>query len=137
MSMRHLVLLTLIFLVVIPTASAQEQAMGLTVADAKLGKAVENRELSQETAAFELNERAYLWLRITGGPADSITVTWKTGENTYESKLNVGGNPWRTWSYKTCYVAGPWTVTVRDALGNVLKELSFTVGETAKPEMKQ
>lgn len=117
-------------------ALAQEQAKGLEVAEAKLGKGVENRTITEETTTFALNDRAYLWLRLTGGPSDSITVTWKTGENTYESKLNVGGNPWRTWSYKTCYVAGPWTVTVTDAQGTVLKELSFTV-EEAKKEMQQ
>lgn len=135
--MKHLIFLFTFLLVSVPCA-AQEQAMekGLEVAEAKLGKSVENRELAEETTTFALNDRAYLWMRVTGGPADSITVTWKTGENTYESKLNIGGSPWRTWSYKTCYVAGPWTVTITDAQGTVLKELSFTV-EEAKQEMKQ
>jgi len=39
----------------------------------------------------------------------------------------VGGNPWRTWSSKTAFKAGDWTVTVTDAGGNTLKELKFTV----------
>ena len=136
--MKHLIVLFVILFVAVPCAIAQEKAMekGLEVAEAKLGKTVENRELSDETTTFALNDRAYLWLRVVGGPADSITVTWKTGDQSYESRLNIGGSPWRTWSYKTCYVAGPWTVTVTDAQGTVLKELSFTV-EEAKQEMKQ
>ncbi|MEX1139885.1 MAG: DUF2914 domain-containing protein [Bacteroidota bacterium] len=135
--MKHLIILFAFVFAAVPCA-AQEQAMdkGLEVTEAKLGKSVENRELAEETATFALNDRAYLWMRVTGGPADSISVTWKTGENTHESKLNIGGSPWRTWSYKTCYVAGPWTVTVTDAQGTVLKELTFTV-EDAKQEMKQ
>lgn len=135
--MKHLVMFFVMVFVAVPCV-AQEQAMekGLEVAEAKLGKSVENRELTDATATFSLNDRAYLWLRVVGGPADSLTVTWKTGDQTYESKLNIGGSPWRTWSYKTCYVAGPWTVTVTDAQGTVLKELSFTV-EQAQQEMKQ
>ena len=135
--MKHFIILFVMLFVAVP-CMAQEQAAekGLEVAEAKLGKGVENRVLTDETATFTLNDRAYLWLRLTGGPADSITVTWKTGDNSYESRLNVGGNPWRTWSYKTCYVAGPWTVTVTNAQGTILKEMSFTV-EEAKQEMKQ
>lgn len=135
--MKHLVMFFVLVFVAVP-CFAQEQAMekGLEVAEAKLGKSVENRELTDTTTTFSLNDRAYLWLRVVGGPADSLTVTWKTGDQSYESKLNIGGSPWRTWSYKTCYVAGPWTVTVTDAQGTVLKELRFTV-EEAQQEMKQ
>jgi hypothetical protein len=135
--MKHLIMLFLMVFVAVPCL-AQEQAMekGLEIAEAKLGKSVENRELADTTTTFSLNDRAYLWLRVIGGPADSLTVTWKTGDQSYESKLNIGGSPWRTWSYKTCYVAGPWTVTVSDAQGTVLKELGFTVEETPQ-EMKQ
>ncbi|MEX2116631.1 MAG: DUF2914 domain-containing protein [Bacteroidota bacterium] len=136
--MKHLIVFFIIVLVLVPCAIAQEQAAEkkLEVAEAKLGKSVENRVLTDETSTFTVNDRAYLWLRVTGGPADSITVTWKTGDQSYESRLNIGGSPWRTWSYKTCYVAGSWTVTVTDAQGTTLKELSFTV-EEAKLEMKQ
>jgi hypothetical protein len=135
--MKHLTIFFMMLFVAVP-CMAQEQAMekGLEIAEAKLGKSVENRELTDTTATFSLNDRAYLWLRVVGGPADSLTVTWKTGDQSYESKLNIGGSPWRTWSYKTCYIAGPWTVTVTDAQGTVLKEMGFTV-EEAQQEMKQ
>ncbi|HTP13056.1 MAG TPA: DUF2914 domain-containing protein [Bacteroidota bacterium] len=107
---------------------AQEKsAKGLKVTEAKLGKDVQNKKIVDTTSTFALDEKAYLWMRLTGGPADSITVTWKTGSQTYPSRLNVGGTPWRTWSYKTLADTGAWTVTVTDAEGNVLKEMNFEV----------
>ncbi len=111
----------------------EKESKGLKVAEAKLGKDVQNKKLVDTTTTFALNEKAYLWLKILGGPADSITVTWKSGTESYPTKLNVGGSFWRTWSYKTLSVAGEWTVTVEDAQGNVLKELKFDVkGEQPK-----
>ncbi len=110
------------------TVQAQEkQGKSLKVTEAKLGKDVQNKKLVDTTSTFTLNEKAYLWMRLTGGPADSITVTWKNGSQSYPSMLNVGGSPWRTWSYKTLADTGTWTVTVTDADGNVLKEMSFAV----------
>jgi hypothetical protein len=103
------------------------QAAGIQIDDAKLGKDVKDREIVDETAEFSLNERVYLWLRVTGGSGESLKVTWKTGEHTFEAELAVGGSPWRTWCYKTAAVAGEWTVTVADAKGSVLKEMKFQV----------
>lgn len=132
--MNHTLLLCTLLAVIAYGAAAQEQETmsTLTVADAKLGKGVQDREIVDETTTFALNDRVYLWLKVTGGPADSITVTWKTGDQTYSSKLNIGGSSWRTWSYKTAYTAGDWTVTVTDADGNVLKEMAFKVEEMKK-----
>lgn len=129
--MNRTLLLCMLLAVVAVQAGAQEMETmsALTVAEAKLGKGVQDREIVDDTTTFALNDRVYLWLRVTGGPADSITVTWKTGDQSHSSKLNIGGSPWRTWSYKTAYTAGDWTVTVSDAAGNVLKEMAFTVNE--------
>lgn len=129
--MNRTLLLCMLLAVVAVQAGAQEMETmsALTVAEAKLGKGVQDREIVNDTTTFALNDRVYLWLRVTGGPADSITVTWKTGDQSHSSKLNIGGSPWRTWSYKTAYTAGDWTVTVSDAAGNVLKEMAFTVNE--------
>jgi len=110
--------------------TAQEPTLKVT--EAKLGKNVENRVLVNEDSVFAVNERAYLWIRVTGGPSDSITVTWSMDTLSYPTKLNIGGSPWRTWSYKTLAVAGTWTVTVSDAAGNVLKEMSFKAEEMKK-----
>lgn len=101
---------------------------GLKVVEAKLGKGVQDRQITEEASSFAVNEKAYLWLRVSGGPADPIQVTWKAGEHTDTVPLKVGGGPtWRTWSSKTLWMAGDWTVTVTDAGGQVLQEVAFTV----------
>lgn len=109
-------------------AATEKPASALTVAEAKLGTGVENRQIVGEATAFDLNQKVYLWLELTGGPADSITVTWTAGDKSYKTMLKVGGPTYHTWAYKTVAVAGPWTVSVTDASGTTLKELEFTVG---------
>ena len=100
---------------------------GMQVSEAKLGTNVEQRELTGEDSSFALNSKVFLWLKTTGGSSDQLTVTWKTGDLTYSTTLLIGGSPWRTWATKTAVKAGDWTVTVTDASGNTLKELSFKV----------
>jgi len=109
-------------------AATEKSASTLTVADAKLGTGVENRQIVGEATTFDLNQKVYLWLELTGGPADSITVTWTTGDKSYETMLKAGGPTYHTWAYKTVSIAGPWTVSVTDASGTALKQLEFTVG---------
>ena len=133
---KHLVLLTVVFLFLAPALipAQEKESKGLKVTEAKLGKDVQNKRIVDTTTTFTVNEKAYLWMRISGGPADSITVTWKSGDQSYPSKLNVGANSWRTWSFKTLYTAGDWTVSVTDAAGKTLKEMSFKVVEAPKPK---
>lgn len=102
-------------------------AEGVQVAEAKLGKGVQDRQITDESTSFAVNDKVYLWLKLTGGPSDPVKVDWKIGDFTDSVSLKVGGNPWRTWSSKTAFKAGEWTVTVSDASGNTLKELKFTV----------
>ena len=127
--------LTIVMMFLVPLAllGQEKEAKALKVVQAQLGKDVQNKKLVDTTTTFMVNEKAYLWMRISGGPADSVTVTWKSGDQSYPSKLNVGGSPWRTWSYKTLATAGDWTVTVTDAAGNTLKEMTFKV-EAEKPK---
>jgi hypothetical protein len=126
---RSLVSLAVVVFFLAPSLlpAQEKETKELKVVQAQLGKDVQNKHIVDTTTTFTVNEKAYLWMRLTGGPADSITVTWKTGDQSYPSKLNVGGSPWRTWSYKTLYTPGDWTVTVTDATGNSLKEMSFKV----------
>lgn len=104
--------------------SAQD---GMQVAASKLGKGVENREITEEATAFGLNEKAYLWMRVTGGAGESVKVNWSTGDITDTVTLDIGGDSWRTWSSKTLWQAGTWKVTVTGPNDEVLAEVEFTV----------
>ncbi len=99
----------------------------LEVERAKLGRGIEEREIVDEDSIFTSNERVYLWMKVTGGTSDSIAVAWKIEDYHYTYKLHIGGNPWRTWAYKTVWKAGDWTVTVTDSKGKILKERTFKV----------
>ena len=108
-------------------AGAADQAAGsLQVAEAKLGKGVQDRTITEEATTFAVNDKVYLWLKVTGGPAE-LKVNWTIDDQTDAVTLKIGGNPWRTWSTKTAFKAGDWTVTVTDADGQALKEMKFTV----------
>jgi hypothetical protein len=103
------------------------QAQGVQVADAKLGKGVQDHQITEEASSFAVNDKVYLWLKLVGGPAEGVKVNWKLGDKVEPYTLKVGGNPWRTFATKTAYKAGEWTVTVTDAKDQVLKEMKFTV----------
>jgi hypothetical protein len=108
-------------------APLPSHAESLQVVDAKLGKGVQDRKITDETSTFAVNEKIYLWLKLSGGPADSVKVNWKHGDKVEPYTLKVGGNPWRTFAAKTARQTGDWTVTVTDANDRVLKEIKFTV----------
>jgi hypothetical protein len=121
-TLRSLFAAAMLLMLSLPAA-----AQALQVVDSKLGKGVQNREIVDETTTFSVNEKAYLWLRVTGGPADDVTVTWSIGDHSDAVPLKIGGSPWRTWSSKTLWKAGEWTATVTDSGGAVLTEVTFTV----------
>ena len=77
--MQRLFALLLAF-VLLAGASAAWPDEGLKVVEAKLGKGIQNRDIAEETTTFALNDRAYLWLRLTGGPAQDIMVSWTNGD---------------------------------------------------------
>jgi hypothetical protein len=97
------------------------------VTDAKLGRNVVDREITDETTTFAVGEKAYLWLRVEGGTGETLKVIWKTDDQEYAVDLRIGGSPWRTWATKTLHLAGDWTVTVTDAAGNTLNEATLKV----------
>ncbi|HKB82039.1 MAG TPA: DUF2914 domain-containing protein [Burkholderiales bacterium] len=97
------------------------------VIEAKLGKGVVDRKIVDESTTFAPGEKAYLWLKVEGADAETLTVTWQINGQTYPAMLNIGGNPWRTWASKTLHIAGEWTVTVTDAAGTTLNETKFVV----------
>ena len=97
------------------------------VTDAKLGKNVVDRQITDETTTFAVGEKAYLWLRVEGGAGETLKVVWKTADQEYPVDLRIGGSPWRTWATKTLHLPGDWTVTVTDAAGNTLNEATLKV----------
>jgi hypothetical protein len=120
-------LIPLLVLVASGFILANASAEGLQVADAKLGKGVQDRNITEESTTFALNDKVYLWVKLTGSGSDAVKVNWTVGDSTDTVTLKVGGSPWRTWSSKTAWKAGDWTVTITDASDQVLKELKFTV----------
>ena len=126
-----LVIMTVFCLIVFSSfLSAQEsevKSKDIQIVDAKLGKDVKDRVLVDENSTFALNSKVFLWLKVTGATSETLTITWKQGEKSYTTVLNIGGSPWRTWANKTLAKTGDWTVTITDAAGNVLKEMSFKV----------
>lgn len=97
------------------------------VTDAKLGRNVVDREITDETTTFAVGEKAYLWLRVEGGTGEALTVVWKINDLEFPVDLSIGGSPWRTWATKTLHLPGDWSVTVSDAAGNTLNEASLKV----------
>jgi hypothetical protein len=97
------------------------------VTDAKVGRNVVDREVTDETTTFAVGEKAYLWLRVEGGTDETLTVVWKINDLEFPVDLRIGGSPWRTWSTKTLHLPGEWTVTVTDAAGNILNKSTLTV----------
>ena len=74
----------------------------------------------------------FLWTRVMGAdPGTVIHHVWFHGDTQVaDVELTVGGSPWRTWSKKviSAELTGAWKVEVRDAAGNVLQTVQFTVG---------
>ena len=131
--MKTFVLLTLIgigsTITLFSPVYAQDsvKASAIQIVDAKLGKGVQDRMITEEDSVFAKGSKVFFWMKVTGGASDQITVTWKSGDFTHSTTLMIGGSPWRTWATKTVHKAGEWTVSVTDASGNVLKEMSFRV----------
>lgn len=107
-----------------PATPAAKPALEIT---AKLGSGIEERELVEERNTFRVGDEAILWMRLVGGPSDPVTVTWTIDEHSYDVHLDVGGASWRTWSSKTLWKAGGWSVEVRDAAGTSLHRIAFDV----------
>jgi hypothetical protein len=131
---RMLVLAAVLFLVPYMMSASrlvypqQTPAGGIQIEDAKLGKKIKDKQIASETSEFALNDKVYLWLKTTGGAGKSLIVTWKNGDHAYKRNMAIGGSPWRSWGYKIAALPGNWTVSIADAKGTVLKELSFKVG---------
>lgn len=114
-----------------------EEAIGLKV-EARLGTGLEEREIIGEAYNFPSSiGRVYCWTLILGSEEPTeITHVWYYGEKKMaEVKLAIKSQRYRTWSCKTILPewVGNWRVEVVDAVGNLLKSISFeVVKETEK-----
>lgn len=127
------ILTTLAAAMTLATGAATFAAeMGITV-DARLCKALENREPVDETDAFSIADgQVITYSKVTGATDTEIHhVYFKDDVQFDDITLRVGGSPWRTHSRKTLRpdtgMAGQWRVEIRDAAGAVLQTLKFTV----------
>jgi len=121
--LKKIVLVVLAFCLSLPMLALSAGS----ISQAKVGKAIVDREISEETSSFGLNEKAYLWMRVVDGQGETITVTWSTGEQSFDVPLEIGSESWRTWSSKILHIAGEWTVTVTDSSGATLHQSTLTV----------
>lgn len=121
--MKRLVAAIVSFLFFVPA-----MALGAaSISEAKIGKGIADREITEETAMFTLNETAYLWMRVVGGNGEAVTVTWSNGDQSFDVLLSIGSDSWRTWSSKILHLPGEWAVTVTDATGATLHQSTLTV----------
>ncbi len=111
---------------------AKTEKTGLTVARLVIGTGVENREPVGVAETFPgATEKVYCFLEATNIPEDmEVTVIWFHGEKemlktTLPLKM---GSRWRTQADKNLYgLKGDWKVEVRDAKGNLIKDVKFKV----------
>ena len=111
---------------------AKAEKMGLTVARLVIGTGVENREPVGVAETFPgTTEKVYCFLEATNIPEDTeITFVWFHGE---KEMLKTGlslkmGPKWRTYADKNLRgLKGGWKVEVKDAKGNLIKDVKFKV----------
>jgi hypothetical protein len=107
----------------------------LTV-EVKLCTSIENRMPVGETTTFSTEVGTVCcWCRVSGCQGETTIkhVWYYQGKQMNEVELPVRSVSWRTWSFKSvpASMTGEWSVKVMDQAGNVLKEVTFTVGGTA------
>jgi hypothetical protein len=114
------------------TAPAARPSSDVTV-EAVLARNVVDRAPQDTGTAFPADVGSVvLWTRVSGADGQTLSYVWFHGDTEVGNvPLTIGGSPWRTWSRKTipADATGAWHVEVRDAAGNVLKRIDFTVGQ--------
>ena len=105
----------------------------LTVTESAISRDVVDRMPVDADTTFASDVgRLYCWTRISGAEGETtVHHVWFHGdEERADLELRVGASPWRTWSNKAIVPewTGDWRVEVRDADGNVLETIRFTVG---------
>jgi len=132
---RSIIFVCLLAMCCAGDALAQENKAdyGLRVAESGLGEDVVDRVLQGPGEEFEVGKRVYLWCRLVGGAAGDVVnhVWFYNGEEIQDIALPVGGDSWRTWSYKTLFsgMTGDWRVDILDESGQLLASHAFLAVE--------
>lgn len=112
-------------------APAPAQESGITI-EAAIARDVVDRLPVDTGSVFAADvDLLWCWMRVTGAePGTTLEHVWSYGEHEWVVPLTIGGSPWRTYSRKRILAewVGEWTVAIRDADGNVLETLTFTIG---------
>ena len=117
-----------------PPAAAPAATPAPTVAvEAVVARSVMDRAPVDSGTAFPADVgQLVLWTRVSGAAGSTIRHVWFHGETEVGNvELSVSSSPYRTWSRKTVPAdwTGAWHVEVRDASGNVVQRVDFTVGQ--------
>jgi len=100
----------------------------LSVTESGTGRRVLDSRLEGEGTEFAEGESVVFQTRVLGGArGDAVRHVWIYDGRAQQSiTLRLGGPDWRTFSKKTLYRRGPWTVEARDRGGRVLAQAAFT-----------
>lgn len=126
--------LTFLSILAICSGIPQAETGTITVDRAVIARSVENRKPVGEASHFAADVgKIVCFTKIEGATDDTVIYhVWRHGETLLAKvQLSVRSSLWRTWSKKWINPAmtGTWTVDIEDADGDVLKTLSFTIGE--------
>jgi hypothetical protein len=115
------------------SAAAPAPAPSITVTEAVIAKTLADRVPQDTGSAFPAEVgQVVCWTKISGASGGAtIHHVWFHGDTQVgDVELTVGGSPWRTWSRKNIPTdaTGAWHVEIRDASGNMLRRVDFTIG---------
>ena len=140
--MTKLILVGSVFLLLTSALlSAQTETVeteALTV-QVQVCSAIEDRMPVDTVEVFPVGtEKVFAWCRVTGA-VDSVSIWldwYYQGELKAETELSVKSSNWRTWGSKTLLAdwTGEWEVRVLDSGKNILRSVSFFVGEKPAPK---
>jgi hypothetical protein len=124
------VLVVLFLALVLSPAGGEEAPESGMKVEGSVGSEVVERELRGEAETFPEGSRVYFLTRVTGArPGARLLHVWyQAGEEKATVELTLGGEVWRTWSYKTMHPGskGAWRVEAVDEEGRTLQTVEFT-----------
>jgi hypothetical protein len=108
-------------------AEAPVAASSYTVTDFGVGFRDRAERVETPVEPFHEGDVVAFSTRVQGGTAgQSIRHVWlHRGRAVQSIRLRIGAADWRTYSTKTLWGAGPWSVEARDESGRVLARSTF------------